>query len=377
MRLLFLFISTILLASGCIDLLPSKSNNPNAVVVNCLLNDDDVQKLKLTRTTKVENLDGFEIIADAKISLNEVSETGTFLAGEFVYKGGGEYTLDYRPKPGSRYRLNVLTPQSESLFAETQMPEAIPVVPFDIMKMAHDWSNFKREGLIPDFIFFNLSKITAAIMYILQEAPIKNALSVSQLNSEIIHSDILTSIPLHYKLKPQIYATCSNDFSDKFNKIKPTDSTDIRYWFYYVLRIFEKREIYGGDWKTLGVGGQDSTGMVAFSIKTLSAEYLSYIKSVMTKAWTYQDETGLSSMFDISNIYTNISGGYGIFGAFSEELIFYNRGKFVNLYFAQSRKNILRGDITEFMKNIPWEKYNMAHSLDYLINYIKWLNSEK
>jgi hypothetical protein len=94
MRHIFLFTITALFISGCVDLLPSKSNNSGAVVVNCLLNDDDVQKLKLTRTSNVEGSNGFDFITHAKAYLFELSESGSHLKGEFKFIGNGDYTLD-------------------------------------------------------------------------------------------------------------------------------------------------------------------------------------------------------------------------------------------------------------------------------------------
>lgn len=81
-------------------------------------------------------------------------------------------------------------------------------------------------------------------------------------------------------------------------------------------------------------------------------------------------------MFDISKVYTNITGGYGVFGAYSEELVFYNQGRFVNIYLAQTRKSVQRAEITEFIKNIPWDDYELINSLRLLKIYIQWLESE-
>ena len=375
MKHLLLFAITAFIIWGCVDILPSESNNPSAVVVNCLLNDNDVQILKLTRTSKVEDANGFDVITNAKAYLYELSESEKHLAGEFKHNVSGEYSLNYRPEPGKRYKLEVSTPEGENLYGETQMPEAVPVVPYSLHRLLNDWYGEKiGDGLIPDFDYYASGVKKGTDMYILEKAPLKNVIWVSLLTCNTLHDNILTSIPENYKLSPKITAANSTNFSDLFNKLNPGDSTDYTYWLYFTMRLFKKSENYN-DWKFLFFREQDSTVMTAFSIKTLSSEYDTYLKSVMTKAWTYQDETGLSSMFDVRNIYTNITGGYGVFGAYSEELVFYNRGKFVNVYFAQTRKNILRTEITEFMKSIPWGDYEIINSLRDLIFYIQWLNS--
>ena len=377
MKHIFLFTITALFISGCVDLLPSKSNNPGAVVVNCLLNDDDVQKLKLTRTSNVEVSTGFDFITHAKAYLFELSESGSHLKGEFKHISNGDYTLEYRPEPGKRYKLVVSTPEGEDLYGETQMPEVVIAMPISQHKLLYYWYREKKaDGLIPDFEQYAEGVKKGIDMYLLEKALLKNTIWVSLLTSNTLHENTLSSIPDNYKLSSKITGGNRINLSSLFNKLNPGDSTDYSYWLYFTMRLFEKSEISYYDWKFIFFRELDSTVMTAFSIKTLSSEYDTYLKSVMTKAWTFQDETGLSSMFDVSKIYTNINGGYGVFGAYSEELIFYNRGEFVNLYIAQSRRNILRAGITEYMKGIPWNEYAIMNSLDFLISYIQWLDSE-
>jgi hypothetical protein len=377
MRHIFLFTITALFISGCVDLLPSKSNNSGAVVVNCLLNDDDVQKLKLTRTRNVEGSNGFDFITHAKAYLFELSESGSHLKGEFKFIGNGDYTLDYRPEPGKRYKLVVSTPEGEDLYAETQMPKAVIAMPISKHKLLYYWYREKKaDGLIPDFEQYAEGVKKGIDMYILEKTLLKYPIWISLLTSNTLHENTLSSIPDDYKLSSKITGGNGTHRFSLFNKLNPGDSTDYNYWLYYTMELFEKSEISYHDWKFIFFRELDSTVMTAFSIKTLSSEYDTYLKSVMTKAWTFQDETGLSSMFDVSKIYTNINGGYGVFGAYSEELIFYNRGEFVNLYIAQSRRNILRSGITEYMKGIPWNEYAILNSLDFLISYIQWLDSE-
>jgi hypothetical protein len=376
MRRFFLFTITALLLWGCVDLLPSKSGNSGAVVVNCVLNDSDVQELKLTRTSNVEDIDGFNVITNANAYLYELNGSDIQLAGEFEHVGNGDYSLHYRPAPGKRYKLEVSTFEGENLSGVTQMPEAVVVIPYSQHRLHEDWYGEKRgDALIPDFDYYAPGIKKGTDMYILEKAPLKNVIWVSILTGKTIHEDILTSVPGNYKLSPIITASSSDYLSSFFNKLNPSDSLDQTYWLYFTMRLFEKWEIEY-DWKFMFFRQLDSTVMTAFSIKTLSAEYDTYLKSVMTKAWTFQDETGLSSMFDISKVYTNITGGYGVFGAYSEELVFYNQGRFVNIYLAQTRQSILRTEITEFMKNIPWDDYELINSLRFLKIYIQWLDSE-
>lgn len=377
MRRFFLFTITALLLWGCVDLLPSKSGNSGAVVVNCVLNDSDVQELKLTRTSNVEDIDGFNVITNANAYLYELNGSDIQLAGEFEHVGNGDYSLHYRPSPGKRYKLEVSTFEGENLSGVTQMPEAVVVIPYNQARVLDDWWYGEKRGdaLIPDFDYYAPGIKKGTDMYILEKAPLKNVIWVSILTGKTIHEDILTSVPGNYKLSPIITASSSDYLSSFFNKLNPSDSLDQTYWLYFTMRLFEKWEIEY-DWKFMFFRQLDSTVMTAFSIKTLSAEYDTYLKSVMTKAWTFQDETGLSSMFDISKVYTNITGGYGVFGAYSEELVFYNQGRFVNIYLAQTRQSILRTEITEFMKNIPWDDYELMNSLRFLKIYIQWLDSE-
>ena len=166
------------------------------------------------------------------------------------------------------------------------------------------------------------------------------------------------------------------EFSQKdpisdFNKLAPGDNNDTRYWLYF--KVTNSVIALNNGNRLVVHLNIDTTLMNAFCFKTLSDEYNSYITSVMEKACTFQDLLGLSSMFVITNVYTNISGGFGVFGAYSDIYFFYKGSQFVNFHIAQTQETISREMITSYMLSINW---NDIHDVTYtpsIKRYIEWL----
>lgn len=196
---------------------------------------------------------------------------------------------------------------------------------------------------------------------------------MAKLTAKKLEGNILKNVPDNFTIyqQPIIY---SHFPIDPFNKLKPDNSKADSYWLYGRLN-FKQGVGAPINWRSISFQGHDTEMITAYSFRTVSGEYDLYIKSIMEKAWTFQDPTGLSSMFDINNVYTNITGGYGVFGAYSDVTIYYNGSTFLNIYISQGDLIIDRENITSYMLSVPWETLGGNDTYYYISSYAKWLKS--
>ncbi len=373
----FLFIVLIVTTcyiSSCIDILPSKSNNPNKVVVNCLLNDSDNQVLTLTNTFCVEEKLIIPV-TNAKVYLYNITSE-KLLVGSFYHIEDGLYTLSYRPIPENTYLLEIELENGVVLTATTEMPKIIPFIPISINRLYSAYNNKTKNGFTPDFYYpqnsTNSIDNIADFLFIGDKMMLPHMVLTTKLTCSAITDKIYNNIPREYKMTPIL--TLSKYIQDDVsisNKINPADNNDIRYWLYF--KITKKIISVNNGCGIIRYQNLDSTVMTAINFKTISNEYNEYISSVMEKAWTFQDPTNLSSMFDISKIYTNISGGYGIFGAYSEITCFYKGSYFTNFYISQTRENITREMIIHYILSIDWDNVVISKYDRIILEYVKWL----
>ena len=362
---------------GCVEVLPSESNNPGFVVVNCLLNDNDVQFLSLSRSTKVEDEANLTPVTDAKAYLYDISG-GKFIIGPFVHNKEGVYSINYRPIPGKTYLLEIITHDGAEILARTEMPVIQPFLPLSPNKIYLSMRNQTKDGFIPDIISVPTTQdLSSAYFFFMGlNYTLSNMVLTTRLTSNFINDEALTNIPKDYQISPILNIHRNLEFSQKdpisdFNKLAPGDNNDTRYWLYF--KVTNSVIALNNGNRLVVHLNIDTTLMNAFCFKTLSDEYNSYITSVMEKAWTFQDPSGLSSMFDITNVYTNISGGFGVFGAYSDIYFFYKGSQFVNFHIAQTQETISREMITSYMLSINW---NDIHDVTYtpsIKRYIEWL----
>lgn len=379
-KILILFITVLsLFLGGCVDIIPTKSNNPDAIVVNCLLNDGNTQVMTITRTANVEDVGSYIPVIEADAYLFDIS-AGKQLAATFRHTGDGIYKADYRPQPGFRYLLEINTSNGEKLIAYTEFPKKQVFVPINLKNIISALQEMRCDGFLPDIAYnFQLPdslshlRSVALYNYIGLKTELKNTVYVAKLTAKKLEGNILKNVPDNFTIyqQPIIY---SHFPIDPFNKLKPDNSKADSYWLYGRLN-FKQGVGAPINWRSISFQGHDTEMITAYSFRTVSGEYDLYIKSIMEKAWTFQDPTGLSSMFDINNVYTNITGGYGVFGAYSDVTIYYNGSTFLNIYISQGDLIIDRENITSYMLSVPWETLGGNDTYYYISSYAKWLKS--
>jgi hypothetical protein len=105
-------------ASACVKELPVSVEVSEWPVVNCLLTNDTVQRLSLTRSVKTGGSYFFKEIRDAQITLF----AGDSPVGAFERKGYDDWQLVYTPVAATVYTLKVQLSDGQALQASTTMP---------------------------------------------------------------------------------------------------------------------------------------------------------------------------------------------------------------------------------------------------------------
>ena len=126
MKRFFILIATLSLVclTSCVkDVILDAGENPQ-VVVDCILSNDDVQKLYLC-FTKGASRDEADPLTEAVATLIDLTEGKT--VGQFVKSESDLWTLDYTPIPMHHYRLEVQVPGYDLIYAEDVMPELVDI----------------------------------------------------------------------------------------------------------------------------------------------------------------------------------------------------------------------------------------------------------
>ena len=110
-----------LLLAGCIQ--PVSIMPPDrAVAVKCILTNDTLQTVSLFYSGAI-GATVFDPVENASV---EVSESGGRVHA-FSYEGEGRYLCDFRPFPGKDYRLQVVIPGGDTLSATTTFPQEMRI----------------------------------------------------------------------------------------------------------------------------------------------------------------------------------------------------------------------------------------------------------
>lgn len=116
----FLFFIVLILSACTKELdLPFPNYEPQIVVVG-FLHQDSTVLINVSQTLPPESTDeNFPLINNANIKFFE-NET---LVDTLIYEGDGNYKLDYYPKPGYNYSIEVAVPGFKTLYATDKLPQ--------------------------------------------------------------------------------------------------------------------------------------------------------------------------------------------------------------------------------------------------------------
>ena len=353
MKRFFILIATLSLVclTSCVkDVILDAGENPQ-VVVDCILSNDDVQKLYLC-FTKGASRDEADPLTEAVATLIDLTESRT--VGQFVKREEKNlWTLDYSAIPNHYYRLEVQVPGHDLIYAEDIMPESLDIYSLTWTENLIDnmWGrpafsftdNLLCAGTI--FSFNSLPKYT--LIYGMNYNPQTGKHEIADeifTNLPVVDNFNITSevyVPEIVKWEEDLYVSCDAVkalYADlkgapkhkQYLLLNKEELSD--YLFQFVDQ--EKQEyseydfmIFGsftGDWYWRRNSQQQdfgnplpTEGYLVF--ESLSDNYLAYIRDAI-HFMQMKESTDMSSIYLRDNIYTNVVGGLGIFAASSKQI---------------------------------------------------------
>ena len=327
-----LFIMMVTLSSCIRDVIMDAKEKPQVVVV-CVLSDEPVQTLQLS-FTKGASLAEAPALTDAVAMLYD----GTKAVGEFKRGSDGIWRLEYAAIPGDTYRLEVQVPGYDLIYAEQMMPaeQAYVEVHYfcNLSGYVEPWSGWVTENdpagdwtyrrwpedeEQPGYETFYLSESASSIWicamnyneetashevaeYICTDAEADNI----NITDEVYHP-LKKEVPNPYKLSEYHGDLAETFYNAHKMELYPTLAGKPLYKSY--VCIPKGRHVFSlsGSFE-----GFNDNGYILFT--TISADYEKY----MMEASNYQQimaSSDISTIYLRDNLFTNISGGVGIFGA--------------------------------------------------------------
>lgn len=316
------------------------------VAVECVLINEPVQTLRMcyTRQAAVPDVTYVESAAAELIDM-----TAGEPAGRFTYTGEGEWTLPCIPQPGHRYRLEVSVPGYGLISAEQDMPEIDVRAELWWGQTTHDPDDnvFGEEydseffiayhlRLLPEYTWIyamNCDRETGertVAENICTDFPyVDNFNLTGEVYSPHVDTVILQGYRIPYAVYPDLIGA---PLHRRYLRVPHPNSTIIsdKHWL-IVSGDFEGDYPYDNahlkqenDGRVLEPG--PTQGYIVFS--AVSEDYDRYLmESIRLRLLQESSSISDMSIFLRENIFSNICGGVGIFGARSEEKMIWSNSK--------------------------------------------------
>lgn len=319
-----------LIHTSCVRGVILDAGDKPQVVLECVLTDNDTQELYLHFTKSASRIE-VKPLVDATAQLIDLTESR--VVGQFVkHDEGSLWTLNYSAVPTHDYRLEVQVPGYDTIYAEETMP--------DLDIQAVWYSHFFADYYSYEYHSYNY------VVYLLESLPNNTYISAMNHNPDKdryeVAEQICTDYPFvdNFNLTGEIYLpqidTISRYGHIYYESLYPDligSSMHRRY-----LRIPKHSElkkkwlIVSGDFQgeyhyeltqqmELVNSGKitdsgNKKGYVSFM--GVSESYDKYLQEAIYYQ-QLQESSDMTSIYIRDNIYTNINGGLGIFGAMKEE----------------------------------------------------------
>ena len=343
------FIVALLVCSSCVREIVMDAGEKPMVVVECVISNTAPQTLHL-RYTKGASKKDYEVVTEAEAVLHDLT-TGKE-AGRFVKSEDGVWTLDYEAVDEHEYRLEVNVPGYDTITAEQTMPER-PEVWAErwcnqkymqtihnhgewfrgtsyriftigrtiwIYAMNYNHENGKRE--MAEYICGNRRFADFNITDVVYSPQID---TVSSPLTEYMGTPPPGVEPYLYTFKSGLYPMLSGRKMHKrylrtdlivndsyvFNELLVSGSFE----GFYPVEFVAEDNCYHIENDGVIEDPADDQGYLAFAL--LSEEYEKYHDEAL-RFMELQESSQLSDIYLRDNIFTNIKGGVGIFGAKAE-----------------------------------------------------------
>lgn len=327
----FFLIQFLIALQSCTMAVSLDSMEKRQIAVECVLTNGPMQKLHLC-LAKGASDSAHKSISEAEAVLTDL--TDGIVIGSFRHEEDGNWTLVYSAIPGHRYRLDINVPGRDPICSEQSMP-SIDITAEYYLGMFGDSNLYEyrssphivyRLNTFPEYTWIYALRYDENIgTRVIAEEICTDFPYVDNFNltgetysPEIILQD-LYGIPQYMTLAPELIGT---NLHNKYLRIGKQDTID-RNWLIlsgnfsgdFPIRFKENK------WGLLDNRGrvsilEEKQGCVVFA--GVSADYDRYLRESIFYQ-QLQESSDLSSIYIRDNIFTNIHGGIGIFGAKVEE----------------------------------------------------------
>ncbi len=283
------------------------------VVVDCVLTDSLTQTLKLSFTKGASQVVPTPL-TDAEAILIDLTDSVS--VGNFVKAVDGLWTIDHIALPNHRYRLEVKVPGYDLIFAEQTMPDAKMYYVHNNFSFYFDSSGGCQEQL--GVLYFPISQNK---LWVYGEVYDK----ASGINTVI---DYLATDRDEYADKFNIsgsrYVSQSSEVNYKGKKVHGClypmqDGVDFHKRYLRIPSCDFKEEareniLYLNEISFVPDGIDVKSNDIFMVFSYVSEEYDHYLKDYISYM-DNKESSDLTSIYQRDDMYTNIEGGTGIFGA--------------------------------------------------------------
>lgn len=315
MKRLFPFIIVTLLPvflCACVkDIIMDAGDNPQ-VVVECVLREEPTQTLFLAYTKGASRAAAPDL-PEAEAVLTDLT-TGLSV-GHFERISDGTWQLAYAAIPTHRYRLDVAVPGQSPIWAEQTMPDMPPVEIVDITREeSYDYPGYEDAfGILYSSSFscavwafgLNYNSITEELVPAEQLCTDYPYVDNFNLTGETYFHE--TTTPMMNNMVLRVYSVLSGAVSIHRRFLRfPKSNSSLQH--YFDVEGLAGLRYYDDMWRP-----PLPTECVLF-FAALSDEYDQYLCEALQDRQA-QESADITSIYTQRNLYTNIQGGLGIFGA--------------------------------------------------------------
>ena len=323
-KLLFPLAALPALLCSCAKEIVMDAKEEPAVAVECILSEQPVQTLRLS-FTKGAAMDEAPALTEAEAVLIDLTEGKT--AGSFERQDDGIWTLDYAAVPEHSYRLEVDVPGHETVWAEQTMPPECIFYSAFICYFCNDFNLTSPYG--SSFIPVTYTETHAWVRALnynsetgrreIAELICTDAADVDNFNlaGEIYTPPVSDTDVFGNNVTSYLYPNLNGvSMHKRYLRLKISDDTPIYLSGSFTGNYYHRENLFTQ--KPIDRPPEDDEGIVIFSY--VSEEYDRFLR----EAVYYQqlsESTALTSVYVRENIFTNIHGGLGIFGAKTETVV--------------------------------------------------------
>lgn len=354
----------VLILCGCVRDTALDSGVERRLVVEFVLDNDGQQDLYLSVSRRPGEYDA-PIIHEAEIRLKDLS---TGYEGKFVRADDIHWTMNYSGIPGHKYLLDVNADGYDSICAEQEMPKSDGleksgygnVFPFPGYV---SYGNFFYVDCLPDYMMVRGIKkekesgTISPIEYLCTDYPGLEEINMTEQiydgdpkwRTETKTGDWSYEYAYHDEPVPGMDGKWTYMFPNLVGKalykgsifISKVDDKDVRLDKLYDFKKYSTEDGDTKDAKSFCISGSFHKGFAFWDYKTkeyfdsdhnpidyeeylvysaLSEDYGRFLKDVYQFKKTHETDD-ISTIYLRDNIYSNIQGGLGIFGAMSSNMI--------------------------------------------------------